>query len=162
MLKKIDCNYSDAMTIATEKANSESPHLVVPFYMPLAKPMSLAKALNCCRPEVKTLVETDEVQMLGVAHGTMVAPGDEERTVQFILLFGSLADGDPDTYWLFDTFDDEYDLAVLMNGDGSRFMDERVLTQEEAISLWMGGFLGWNEKVPGLYRLRYALIQPGE
>jgi hypothetical protein len=24
----------------------------------------------------------------------------------------------------------------------------------------MGGFLGWSEKVPGLYRLRYAMIEP--
>ena len=32
------------------------------------------------------------------------------------------------------------------------------MTNEEATAFWMGGFLGWNEKYPGLYRLRFALI----
>ena len=58
-----------------------------------------------------------------------------------------------------DCIDDSVEIAVLMEGDGLRFNEKRPLSQQEAVAFWMGGFLGWNEKIPGLFRLRYALIE---
>lgn len=156
----LDCaSASDLWKIATGQANKDAPHLIVPFYMPLAQSMTLAEGLQCCRPDIREQVSAGKVRLLALAHGQMVEQGEEPRMVQFVLLHGTFADEEPDGYYVFDTTEDEIDIAVLMNGDGTRFLNERPLSQEEAVGLWMGGFLGWNEKCPGLYRLRYALIE---
>lgn len=142
---------------ASGEANKEAPHLTVPFYMPLAPSISLALALNCSRPDIREAVTAGTVRLLAMANGEM-ADGDELRPAQFILLFGKFDEADPDLHYLYDTLEDEIEIAVLMDGDGLRFRENRTLSQDEAVAMWMGGFLGWNEKSPGLYRLRYALI----
>lgn len=150
---------TDVWKIATGQANKEAPHLIVPFYMPLAKSLTLEEGLSCCRPDIREQAHAGKVRLLALAHGQMVEQGEEPRMVQFVLLLGTFAEDEPEGYYVFDTTEDEIDIAVLMNGDGTRFLNERPLSQEEAVGLWMAGFLGWNEKCPGLYRLRYALIE---
>jgi hypothetical protein len=53
-------------------------------------------------------------------------------------------------------------MAALMDGDGRRYLSPDPLPRNEAVARWMAGFLNWNCEVPGLYRLRYALIEPAE
>jgi hypothetical protein len=147
----------DMLKIASGAANREAPHLTVPFYMPLAKSVTVEDALKCCRPDIRQAVKAGTVRLLALAHGQM-ADDDKPRAVQFVLFFGKLHEDDSDMHYLFDCLEDEIDMAVLMDGDGLRFSEDRALSQEEAVAMWMGGFLGWNDKCPGLYQLRYALI----
>lgn len=117
--------------VHTGQANKDGPHLIVPFYMPLAPPLSFKEGLQCVSPRLR-------------------------EQVQYVLL-REREDGQ-DHYLLFDTTERDLESAVLMEGDGTRYLNQRPLTKDEAVALWMGGFLGWNDKVPGLYRLRYSLI----
>ena len=148
----------DILKIASGEANKQAPHLTVPFYMPLAQSISLKDALRCCRGDIREAVAAGTVRLLALAHGQM-ADGETLRTVQFILLHGRFDEGQSDLHYLFDCLEDGIEIAVLMDGDGLRFSENRPLDQKEAVAQWMGGFLGWNEKTPGLYRLRYALIE---
>lgn len=148
----------EVLKIASGVANKEAPHLTVPFYMPLAPSIALKEALRACSPEIRQAVENKTLRLLALAHGQM-ADGPELRTVQFVLMHGKFGGDESEMHYLFDCIEDELEIAVLMDGDGLRFDEKLPLTQQEAVALWMGGFLGWNEKVPGLYRLRYALIE---
>jgi hypothetical protein len=49
------------------------------------------------------------------------------------------------------TISKDIDAAVLMRGDGTRYLEPRPMPGTEAVALWM---------VPGLYRLPYAMIEP--
>ena len=130
---------NDAQRIATGQANKDAPHLTVPFYMPVAQSIPLKDALEFCRPDIRKAVDSEKIRLLAIAHGKMT---DKESSwpVQFVI-------------------ENEIECAVLMDGDGLRFSESQPLSQEEAVAFWMGGFLGWNEKCPGLYQLRYALIE---
>ena len=151
-------SFDEARRIVTGEANKEAPHLTVPFYMPLAQSVTLEDALKWCRPVIRKAVKEGKAQLLAIAHGTM-AGKDSSRPVQFVLIHGKLNDEAPDLYLNFDFLEDEIECAVLMDGDGIRFSDNQPLSQQEAVAFWMGGFLNWNEKCPGLYWLRYALIE---
>ena len=151
-------SFDEARRIVTGEANKEAPHLTVPFYMPLAKSLTLEDALNCCRPDIRNAVKTGKARLLAIAHG-MMGDKDSSRPVQFVLIYGKLHDADPLLHLNFDCLQDEIECAVLMDGDGSRCSDNQPMSQKEAVAFWMGGFLNWNEKCPGLYRLRYALIE---
>lgn len=147
----------DMLKLATGEANQEAPHLTVPFYMPLALPMSFEEALTCISPSLRKKAKSGAISLVAVANGQMAPPGDEPTPVQIVLFFD--ADEDAPGYYLFDTINGEVDTAVLIRGDGSCHLESRPLPSTEAVALWMGGFLGWSEKVPGLYRLRYAMIE---
>jgi hypothetical protein len=148
----------EAQRIARGQANKDAPHLTVPFYMSLAQSISLKDALECCRPDIRKAVKDKAVRLLAIAHGIM-ADQESSWPVQFVLLHGRFHKDDPELYLVFDSVSDEMECAVLMDGDGLRCPDSQPMTQEESVAYWMGGFLGWNEKCPGLYRLRYALIK---
>ena len=149
---------NDAQRIATGQANKDAPHLTVPFYMPLSQSIPLKDALECCRPDIRKAVDSEKIRLLAIAHGKM-ADQESSRPVQFVLLHGTLHENDPELHLVFDCIENEIECAVLMDGDGLRFSESQPLSQEEAVAFWMGGFLGWNEKCPGLYQLRYALIE---
>lgn len=148
----------DMLKIASGQANKEVPHLTVPFYMPLAPSITLADALKACGPEIREAANAGAIKLLALAHGTM-ADGDSPRSARFVLLYGRFDEDESDIHYLFDCLEDELEIAVLMDGDGLRFREDRPLSQSEAVAQWMGGFLGWNEKYPGLYQLRYALVE---
>lgn len=154
----VTSSLDEAMAIASGQANKDSPHLIVPFYMPLAASIRLKDALALCNNEIRKAVDDKAVRLLAIAHGIMT---DEEMSwpVQFFLFHGRLHDDDPELYMTFDTIEGNLDTAVLMDGDGLRCLGSPPMSQKEAVACWMGGFLGWNEKCPGLYQLRYALIE---
>lgn len=154
----VTSSLDEAMAIASGQANKDLPHLIVPFYMPLAKSIPLKDALELCTTEIRKAVEDKAVRLLAIAHGIMT---DEEMSwpVQFFLFHGRLHDDDPELYMTFDSENGGIETAVLMDGDGLRCTGSLPLNQMEAVAFWMGGFLGWNEKCPGLYQLRYALIE---
>lgn len=165
MSSPIDCVFGsveDVLKIASGQANKEAPHVTVPFYMPLAQSISLEEALRCCRSDISQHVRLGKISLLALAHGQMVDNAEKPKNVQFVLLFGTFDDSEPKGYFVFDTIAKEIEEAVLMDGDGTRFMLDRPLTQQEAVAMWIGGFLGWNENCPGLYRLRYALIETAD
>jgi len=54
----------EAIRFATGEANKESPHLTVPFYMPLARPVSHRQAMLLCRPDVRDAVNNGNVRLL--------------------------------------------------------------------------------------------------
>ncbi len=151
-------SFDEAMKIATGQANKEAPHLTVPFYMPLAPSITLLDAFRFCRQDIRKAVNDGNAELLALAQGQM-ADGDELRPIELILIHGKLQDDDPNLHLVYNRTDNEIAVAVLMDGDGLRFREDRRLSQQEAVAFWMGGFLGWNEKIPGLYRLRYALIE---
>lgn len=126
--------------------------------MPLAQSVSHHKAMALCRPDIQDAVNVGKARLLAVATGTM-GGGDDMRPVQFVLLHGKVHDEDPNLFLVFDCLEDGIEVAVLMDGDGLRCHDDHPMSQKEAVAFWMGGFLGWNEKCLGLYRLRYALIE---
>lgn len=148
----------EAHRIATGQANNEDPHLTVPFYMPLAHRIPLSEALESCRPDIRKAVKNGKIRLLAIAHGEM-ADRNSSWPVQFVLLHGKLHDDDPDLFLVFDSLEGQIECAVLIGGNGLRCRDSQPISNKEAVAYWMGGFLGWNEKSPGLYRLRYALIE---
>jgi hypothetical protein len=147
----------DILKLDTGEANKEAPHLTVPLYMPLALPMSVEEALTCVSPTLRKQAQGGAISLVAVAHGHMAPPGEKPSQVQFVLFFDT--DQDAPGYYTFDTINKEIEAAVLMRGDGTRYLDPRPLPATEAVALWMGGFLGWSEKVPGLYSLLYAMIE---
>lgn len=162
MNSELECvavsSIEEARRLATGEVNKESPHLTVPFFMPLAPTISHEAALKLCSPELREAVESGKLRLLAVAQGTM-AEHDSSSPVQFVLMQGKVHDHDPNLFLVLDCREYEVEAAVLMDGDGLRCRDDQPLSQEEAVGYWMGGFLGWNEKCPGLYRLRYAPIE---
>lgn len=145
---------NDDLKVATGKANADSTHVAVPTYMPLARPLTLEQALRCVSLELQEEVRREEATLIAVAQGSMAMSG-ENRKLQLILF------RDEDGYQTFETIESEYEVAVLMDGDGRRYLRPDPLPREEALCRWMAGFLNWNCEVPGLYRLRYALIEQG-
>jgi len=150
-------SFDEARRFATGEINKESPHLTVPFFMPLARPVPHDEAMSLCRSDIQKAVKGGKARLLAVARG-MMADGDDMRPVQFVLLHGKVHAEDPNLFLVFDCLEDEIEVAALMDGDGLRCRDSQPMSREEATGYWMGGFLGWNEKCPGLYRLQYALI----
>jgi hypothetical protein len=148
---------NDILKLHTGEANKEAPHLTVPFYMPLALPMTFEDALACISPALRKQAQGGAISLVAVAHGQMAPPGEKPSQVQFVLFFDT--DQEAPGYYTFETISKDIEGAVLMRGDGTRYLDPRPLPGTEAVALWMGGFLGWSEKVPGLYRLRYAMIE---
>ncbi len=134
------------------EANAEAKHVVVPLHMPLGSPLTLAQALRCVCPELRDEVRRGEATLIAVAHGTMMLDGRPKK-LQLVLF------RDDEGYQTFETFEDEYDMAVLLDGGGRRYLSPDPLPREVAVARWMAGFVNWNCEVPGLYRLRFALIE---
>jgi hypothetical protein len=111
------------------------------------------------RPEITKAINNGHVSVVAVAVGEMRPPGETPEKLQMVLLHGRLYKEDPPCYFVFETLADEIDDAVMMNGDGTRHFGDTPLPQREAIIKWMAGFLNWNCDVPGLYQLRYALVE---
>jgi hypothetical protein len=154
----------EILKIASGEANAESPHVVVPLYMPLAPPMSLADACKTVNKGVRDRVARGDAGFVALANGQMHPPGEEPFPKQLVLLFGKFHDEDAKDYMVFDTLEGDFEEAIMMDGDGRRYSHNRLnagkpLPAEEALKLWMAGFLNWNENVPGLYRFRYCLVQ---
>ena len=144
--------------IATGQVNKDHRHLTVPFYMPLQEPMELEDAMAICPAEITKAVQQGKVRLLAIATGMM---NDRESSwpVQFVLLHGKTHDDDPNLYLTYECSEGEFSCAVLMDGDGCRVRDDADISQDQAVAYWMGGFLGWNDDCPGLYRLKYAFIK---
>lgn len=142
---------NEMLKIHSGEANAEQPHLSVPLFMPLAPSLSLKDGLKCVTTEMREKVEQGFLELIAVAYGTM-NDGETSRTVQFVLV------SDREGYFIFDTIDGGIELAVLMDGDGRRYLSTSKLQRDEAVRQWMAGFLNWNCDYPGLYQLRYALI----
>jgi len=154
--------FQDILKIASGEANAESPHVVVPLYMPLAPPMSLADARKTVNQRVRHRVARGDSGFVALAHGEMHPPGEEPFPKQLVLLYD-------EDYTVFDTMEEGFEEAIMMDGHGRRYSHNRLrrgeigetppLPSEEALALWMAGFLNWNQMVPGLYRFRYCLIR---
>lgn len=147
----------EAIKIATGQANKEAPHLVVPFYMPLQKSIALNDALAICDDDIQIAVRDGKARLLAIATGLM-SDSESSWSVTFVLLQGNLDDESGPRHFVYDKEFGECDSAVLMDGDGLR-VSSADLSQEQAVAYWMGGFLGWNENCPGMYRLKYAMVE---
>ena len=136
----------------TGKANADAPHLAVPLYMPLAPSVSFEEALSYVDDVHRQRAKDGKITLIAAAHGTM-CEGDRSDLLQLVLY------KDRQGYWTFGTCDGLIELAVLMDGDGHRYLSGKKLPPDEAVRRWMSGFLSWNCEYPGLYRLRYAMIE---
>ena len=137
------------------EANAEAPHLAVPLYMPLAPLMSFDEALCAVNKDDELYRKATEgkVELIAVAHGLM-CEGERREPLHLILY------KDRQGYWTLGTTDGLVEMAVLIDGDGRRYLSGRQLPRDEVVRRWMAGFLNWNCNCPGLYRLRYAMIEP--
>lgn len=147
----------DFLAVASGEANRRRLHVAVPIYMPLSPEFPRSDALGGLNPELRRNVEAGDFDVVAVAHGEMHPPGEEPVLLHMILLYGAEKD-DPPLYLTFDSPTGEVEEAVLMDGDGLRHGSER-LDNKEALIRWIAGFMNWNEEIPGLYRLRYALVE---
>src|SRR5262245_31211490 len=96
---------SDILKLHTGEANKEAPHLTVPFYMPLALPMSFEDSLTCISPALRKEARSGAITLVAVAHGHMAPPGEEPSQVQFVLFFDT--DQDAPGYYTFETISKE-------------------------------------------------------
>src|SRR5579884_669400 len=92
---------ADILKLHTGEANKDAPHLTVPFYMPLALPMSVEDCLTCISPALRKKARSGAITLVAVAHGHMVPPGEEPSQVQFVLFFDT-EQNDPG-YYTFET-----------------------------------------------------------
>jgi len=141
------------LKVHSGEANAEAPHLVVPLYMPLAPSVSFEDALPYINAEHRQRAKDGKIDLIAVAHGTM-CEGERSDPLQVVLY------KDRQGYWTFGTCDGLIEMAVLIDGDGRRYLSGKKLKRDEAVRQWMSGFLNWNCKCPGLYRLRYTMIEP--
>jgi hypothetical protein len=152
----------EAMKISSGEANAERPHVTAPVYYPLEGPVSRETALCGVGSRLRDAVGTGRLQLVAAARGTIGEEGEDDRApVQFLLLWGTGSpDGSGETpiYWTFEVNRRELDTAVLMDGHGRRYGGP-VLPREEAVGLWVAGFLNWNCECPGLYRLHFAYVE---
>lgn len=147
----------ELLAVASGEANKRRPHVVAPLYMPLLPAFPRLHAIGGLAADLKQSVKNGDFDVIAVAHGEMHRPGDEPELLHMILFYGAEGD-DPPCYLTFNTPTGDTEEAVLMNGDGTRYMGGR-LDNREALVKWIAGFLNWNEEVPGLYRLQYALVK---
>jgi hypothetical protein len=147
----------ELLAVASGEANKRRPHVIVPLYMPLSPEFARSNALGGLNAKLRRNVAAGEFDVVAVAHGEMHPPGDESLPLHMILLYGAEED-DPPLYLTFNTPTGDVEEAVLMNGDGTRYVGGR-LNNLDALVKWIAGFLNWNEEVPGLYRLQYALVE---
>ncbi len=153
-VKVISVNSMDeAMKIATGEANADSKHLTVPLYMPLENDLRFEDALKCVSQKLHEDVTQGDVELIAIAMGWMTQK-DKSWPLQLVLYRADEA------YMTYSKFEDEFEMAVLMDGDGRRYLNREKLPLEEALRQWIAGFVNWNCEVPGLYRLQYALISP--
>src|SRR5262245_59902424 len=92
---------ADILKMHTGEANKEAPHLTVPFYMPLALPMSFEDGLTCISPALRKKARSGAITLVAVAQGHMAPPGEEPSQVQFVLFFDT--DQDAPGYYVSDT-----------------------------------------------------------
>jgi len=143
----------EAMKIATGEANADSRHLTVPLYMPLENDLPLEDALKYVSHKLHDEVNRGNVELIAIAMGWMTQ-NDKSWPLQLVLYWGDEA------YMTFSKFEGEFEMAVLMDGHGRRYLNREKLSREEALRQWIAGFLNWNCEVPGLYQLQYAFISP--
>ncbi|MBB02242.1 MAG: hypothetical protein CMJ47_06320 [Planctomyces sp.] len=136
----------DFFKIHTGEVNAERRHLTVALYMPLAEEIPFEQALSQLDEDHRTRAKTGKIDLIAVAHGS--AFGIQQTLVLY---------KDRQGYWVYGS-EDGVELAVLMDGDGRRYLSGRKLDRKEAMRRWMAGFLNWNCESPGMYRLSYAFV----
>jgi hypothetical protein len=141
--------------IHTGESNAKEDHLVVPLRMPLAPALTFDQALRHVQQSLRIRARRGQATLIAVAQGTMVL-GDHVKKVRLVLF----RDSDGYGYQTVESNENKYEMAVLLDGDGRRYLRPEPLPREEALARWMAGFLHLNCEVPGLYRLRYALVEP--
>jgi hypothetical protein len=158
--------FEEALAHSTGERNRAQPHVTAAVFVPLARPMPREQALRSLNPEVRDLVADGTATLVAVAHGKMVERAEE---VTFILYrYVSKEPGERPDYYQYDATEDEFEIAVLMNGDGTRYCSAEALDPRDALARWAAGFLLCNDKAivedgdEPIYRLRYALINPPE
>lgn len=149
MLREV-ATIAEAFKIITGEANAEARHLVVPMYMPLGEPVTPVQALRCLSPELREYVRKGDAELIAVAKGTMM--GDQKPLLLVLFRIENI-------YHTYETYGGDCETALLSDGDGRTYTKSAALTREEALKQWMAGFLNWNCEVPGLYRLRFAMIE---
>jgi hypothetical protein len=154
-VKVTETTLEELQKIHSGKANAESPHLAVPLYMPLAPSISFEDVLPYVDADHQRMAKAGKIELIAIAHGTMC---DQDRSDPLQLVLYKNRQG----YWTFGTCDGLIEMAVLMGGDGRRYLSGKKLDREEAVRQWMSGFLSWNCECPGLYRLRYAMIESAD
>ncbi len=141
--------------IHSGEANAEAPHLAVPLYMPLAPSVSFEDALNYVDATHRQRATDGKIDLIAAAQG-MMCEGERSDPLQLVLY------KDRQGYWTFGTFDGLIEMAILVDGDGRRYLSGKKLDRDKAVKQWISGFLNWNCECPGLYRLRYAMIEPAD
>jgi hypothetical protein len=78
-------------------------------------------------PGLRQQAPSEAIALLAVAHGHRAPPGEEPSPVQFVLFFDT--DLDALGYYTFDTINKEIEAAVLMRGDGTRYLSRLAMTR---------------------------------
>jgi hypothetical protein len=139
-------------------ASKDSPFIVVPFHQPLDEPMTVEEAKRRVGDWIQDMVAEGRLSFVAFADGERLrANGEEEEVMLFLMRKTAPAGwGRQQEYTVFENWTDEFEQAVLIDGHGQE--DDQPLPPEQAMALWIAGFLAKNEAVPGSYRLRYRLI----
>ena len=126
--------------LASGEVNAEKRHLSVALYMPLAEDVPFEQAVSVLDNDHRTRARAGKIDLIAIAHGLVC--GIEQHLVLY---------KDRQGYWVFSS-EHGVESAVLIDGDGRRYLSGRKLDHEEAMRRWMGGFLNWNCESPGMYQ----------
>lgn len=138
------------LKIHSGEVNVKHRHLTVPLYMALSDDVPFEEALSLLNEDHRDRAKAEKIDLIAVATG--LAYGIEQTFVLY---------KDRQGYWVY-SGEGGIELAVLIDGDGRRYLSGRKLDRDEAMRRWMAGFLNWNCEVPGLYQLRYAFVKESD
>lgn len=133
-------------------SSKESMFVTVSFRQPLDEPMSVAEANNRI-DWMEESVDAGWREFVAFAEGYRRLRNGEVVEVMLFLIY----DHDEARYVVYENWTDEFEAAVLLDGDVQH--DHRRLPPEQALAQWIGGFLARNEAIPRSHRLSYRLIK---
>lgn len=133
-------------------SSKESMFAAVSFHQPLGGPMSVAEANNRI-DWMEESVAAGRREFVAFAEGHRRLGNGEVVEVMLFLIY----DHDEACYVVYENWTDEFEAAVLLDGDVQH--DHRLLPPEQALAQWIGGFLAKNESIPRSHRLSYRLIK---
>jgi hypothetical protein len=163
----------EAIRHATGEAAEAKPHFVMQCRVPLALSlpregpeglMARLRDLHRRCPSSLALegVESGRLTPIALCHHDGDPFEQGAAPTQLLLVYGRLGDDSESAeYWTFNLRDGDADYAVLVNGHGRRHATESFgeLKPDEALGWWAAGYWAWEQRIPSLNRMRYALIE---
>ena len=128
--------------MVTNKSNPERKIVVVEFPQRLESPMSVGEAQDRVAFWLQELVDEGSLSFVAFAEGKRLSAKGKMKEVMLFLIYDRVNR----EYTVFENWSDEFEDAVLIDGDGKA--NSGQLLPEQALAQWIAGFMMKNDAQP--------------